>query len=60
MTEQTNTKQEMCQQLDEARRLLMRIEFDHNLDTSFEAYMHLLDTLSLYGNSRWGYERVRR
>ncbi len=62
MTDRRNqdNRLEMCKQLDEVRLLLMRMEFDPDLDTAFEKYMHLLDTLSLYGNYRWGYERVRR
>ena len=53
MAGQSEDKINLSRQLDEARTLLVHIEFDSNSDRSFDSYTKLMDTLTMYGHSRW-------
>ena len=53
MAGQSEDKIKLSKQLDEARNLLVHVEFDSNSDRSFDTYTKLMDTLTIYGHSRW-------
>ena len=49
MAGQSEDKINLSKQLDEARNLLVHVEFDSNSDRSFDTYTKLMDTLTIYG-----------